>query len=390
MLPATNVDATGIVQWAARREAQGDLPKVVRRLVFGTLENVKRCEFRSGEGVQLGGWDGLTDVERGNTFVPDGISGWEMGTSQDIGTKANQDYENRRNDPCGLDPKLATFVFITPRRWKKKAEWVQEKGAEGVWREVRAYDADDLETWLENAPAVSNWFSVLLGLRPRGTIDLGSWWTDWATMTRPAVAPELVLAGRKSVRDKIHEWSRERASSLSLQAESRDEALAVFAASVIQLPDPEQEVLLSRSVVVNDEAALRQIATSPQSLILVPTFDDAQAIAYATRQGHRCVVGLGRSAGEVSRVLQIPRIAFKEAEDALVGAGVSKDEASRLATLARRSFVILRRKLAQIGAVEKPHFGARSKPDAETAVRNCRSSVTCTGDFLSVWPTRSQ
>jgi hypothetical protein len=35
------------------------------------------------------------------------------------------------------------------------------------------------------------------------------------------------------------------------------------------------------------------------------------------------------------------------------------------------------------GVVEKPHFGARSRPGAETAVRNCRSRVTCASVILS-------
>ena len=40
-------------------------------------------------------------------------------------------------------------------------------------------------------------------------------------------------------------------------------------------------------------------------------------------------------------------------------------------------------KTGDCGAVEKPHLGAKSKPDAETVVRNSRSSVTCTGVILS-------
>jgi hypothetical protein len=37
----------------------------------------------------------------------------------------------------------------------------------------------------------------------------------------------------------------------------------------------------------------------------------------------------------------------------------------------------------QIGAVEKPCFGADVRPHAEVAIRNRRSSVTCTGVILS-------
>jgi len=44
----------------------------------------------------------------------------------------------------------------------------------------------------------------------------------------------------------------------------------------------------------------------------------------------------------------------------------------------------IRGRIRDSGAVEKPHFGVKSKPDAETAVRNIRSSVTCAGVILSV------
>jgi len=44
---------------------------------------------------------------------------------------------------------------------------------------------------------------------------------------------------------------------------------------------------------------------------------------------------------------------------------------------------IYEREIRDSGAVEEPHLGARSRPDAETAVRNRRSSVTCTCVILS-------
>ena len=43
----------------------------------------------------------------------------------------------------------ATFVFVTPRNWPRKEVWATEKAAHEDWKDVRAYDADDLEQWLE-------------------------------------------------------------------------------------------------------------------------------------------------------------------------------------------------------------------------------------------------
>src|ERR1700685_1282485 len=42
-----------------------------------------------------------------------------------------------------------TFIFVTPRKWNAKDKWAKEKEALGEWESVRAYDASDLEQWLE-------------------------------------------------------------------------------------------------------------------------------------------------------------------------------------------------------------------------------------------------
>ena len=65
------------------------------------------------------------------------------------------------------------FVFLTPRRFNQKAEWAaeQRKSPHCLWRGVRAYDADDLEQWVESAPAgIQAWLGRKIGLRPEGVV----------------------------------------------------------------------------------------------------------------------------------------------------------------------------------------------------------------------------
>src|SRR5690348_12214477 len=149
MPPQTYIDATDLNLWANRTDASLLLPKLMRRLALGTVKNINFIGFRAGEGVFMGGWDGRLDVVSGNAFVPGGISVWEMGTDRGIKTKADQDYEKRKLDPLGYLPAETTYVFVTPRRWRDKDRWMIECKAEGVWKDVRAYDADDIEAWLE-------------------------------------------------------------------------------------------------------------------------------------------------------------------------------------------------------------------------------------------------
>src|SRR5688572_12312882 len=132
MKHALFVDATDLGVWAGRRDAQSDLPLVVRRLLQATLDQASRIDFPAGEGVQGEGWDGIVEAQVGNALVPAGVSAWEMGVGTKIKEKADADYKKRTKDPRGIDPAKSAFIFVTPRRWKAKTKWAGERKSEGT------------------------------------------------------------------------------------------------------------------------------------------------------------------------------------------------------------------------------------------------------------------
>ncbi|MBW1737656.1 MAG: hypothetical protein JRJ69_08895 [Deltaproteobacteria bacterium] len=166
------VEEKDITLWANQRNAQSLLPKLIRRLIIATVNHINRLNIRTGDGIQSKGWDGILEADEGPWLVPDGVSCWEFSTSDDKATKANSDYQKRSSDPGDIDPSQSTFIFVTPRRWSNKKNWQDTKREENVWHNVLAYDVDDIETWLEIAPAVHIWFSILLGKYPENAIDL--------------------------------------------------------------------------------------------------------------------------------------------------------------------------------------------------------------------------
>ena len=93
-----------------------------------TARGLRQVDFPADEAVRLAGWDGKVLAEEGAPFVPAGFSVWELGTSQDPRAKANDDYGKRTGNPLGIDPRQATFVFVTPRRWPGRDAWAVEKG----------------------------------------------------------------------------------------------------------------------------------------------------------------------------------------------------------------------------------------------------------------------
>src|SRR5690606_2649665 len=107
----------------------------------------------------------------------------------------------------------------------------------------------------------------------------------------------------------------------SIQAESREEALAVFAAALATLPEPLRGVSQSRTLVVGSETSWIQLRSSDAPLILALNFDDPKGLSRATRLGHHVFVPLGRSDAASADVISVPPIARDQAKTILEATG---------------------------------------------------------------------
>lgn len=86
------ITATDLNQWADRRDAEGKLPELIRRLIAGSVNKIDRMRFPSGDSVTGPGWDGtLLCTEGAPLFVPEGCSVWELTTEKSVPTKTQED-----------------------------------------------------------------------------------------------------------------------------------------------------------------------------------------------------------------------------------------------------------------------------------------------------------
>lgn len=343
-IPIRWVDATDLSQWAERRDAQGSMPELLTKLIRAAMGSAAKIEFPSDESVQFAGWDGTCGVEAGTEHIPNGWSGWEIGTQGNkITGKADDDYTKRTADPRGLNKAEASFVFVTPRRWAQKRKWAEAKRAEKDWRDVRAYDADDLVHWIELYPAVGHWLAVALGKRPVGVQQLVEAWEEWSLSTELPLSTDLILAGRDEEATKILRWLRDDPSVLSIQAEAPDEAIAFLYAAIGELPEPDRTAHYARSLIANDVEVARKLGDSLSPLIIV--LEDAEpglAQRLASR-GHHVFIALGPSVG-TGQALKLSRPPRDAIEHALVGMGFDRETHARtLARDAARSLAVLRR-----------------------------------------------
>jgi hypothetical protein len=347
------VTAVDLDQWSGSLNAQSTLPVLVRRLVLATA-SVTEIAMRGREGTLLPGWDGLVKATAEDPHVPTGTSAWEMGTSNDPRAKAQSDYKARTDNPLGVDPTTTTFLAVTSRIWRDRDDWRAARRSEGQWADVRAYDADDLETWLERAPSVHIWISELLGREPRDVRTPDRWWATWSSQTHPILPRAFLLAGRSTASD-LTEALAQSSQVITVNAPSKEEALAVICAVLAdEINDVDR--LAARSVVVSGAGAWDRLADSDASLVLIPTFEDPD-VATALSRGHRVVVPASRVVRSRGVEVKVGPLDQLKATEALTqAAGLGRETSDKYAAHARRNLLSLRRTIAVSPAFKRPSW----------------------------------
>jgi excisionase family DNA binding protein len=341
------VDASQLVQWAGTHDAQARFPELVRRLLAAT-PGITNISARTGDGVALPGWDGSAD-SADTSFLPDGKLRFEFGVGSKPKAKADADYEKRLE----ASPNAAelTFVFLTPRRWRDGGSWADDKANSGEFAGVRVLDADDIEGWLTETPAVHQWISEQLGRSPRDAQTLEQWWERFRSRTNPALPRELFVAGRDGQIASLKEFLGGPPGTLSVQTGSRDEALAFVA---VTLADADANNV-SPAVIVRSAAVWDRLLAHPGRATLIPLFEEPDLSGARDRRRH-VISPLGRDDIIIGTALSLPRPNRLEAVRAFEAAGLGHDQAYSLAALARRSMPALVRKLASDQAFAQPSW----------------------------------
>ncbi len=349
------ISSVDIDQWADSTHARGQLPELVRRLI-GATATLTQLAVRGADTSNFGGWDGAVNATQGNAWVPVGASRWEMGCSQNPLAKARGDFRERtRNTPAPEAAQL-DFVFVTPRIWAGKDVWKGEAEAAGHWHSVRAYDADDLASWLEAAGGVRLWFAESLGLSGPGIASVGAAWNIWRKQTRSPITVKALSTGRSRAVEQFAQAVAGTPSLLSLEADSIEEAVA-FACSQLVNSDHANSAVCVMAVdgwrYVDANSGIRVVIAA----------NSAVAAASAPREGVILVVpsafgnrALGPEASPTPDAVQIQlvRSDAHEFENALVELGEEAGDAARLSRTCGRSWTVYRRVRAVNPAVSTP------------------------------------
>lgn len=341
--------ASQLTQWPTTRarDAQEQFPELIRRLLVET-PGISSISVRSGDGVALPGYDGLSQAEK-TAYLPGGHLAFEFGVNKNPAQKATTDY----NDRAAQGQTDKTFVFITPRRWGGKEAWAEERRKQQIFADVCVLDADDLEGWLKASPAAHYWISEHLGLRPRDVQTLEDWWGRFSASTSPALPSALFTAGRAAQSEYLLAQLAGAPTLTVIESEWRQDCLAFVYAST-HSAEGQQSAEGRSTIVVSAIDIWNRILEQPGQANLIPLFDGA-SVSHALDRGHHVISVVDRADASRRGVdVQLRRADRPLAAEAFQSVGVEFRNADRLAVLARRSLPALARHLSHNPRFQRP------------------------------------
>lgn len=343
------IDAKHLAQWADSREAQAELPRLIRLLVWSGSATLQRVDFAAGESVALAGWDGTVEALTGDAFLPAGISGWELSADKGPGKKANRDYLKRTADPGDLCPAESTYVAVSLRRWAGRKKWENERQAEGIWKDVRAIDAVLLEQWIEQAPAVALWLQSLLGGRPPGLRSLSEEWLEYVLATEPPLTSEVLLCDRETAVTSLREWLSGPPSVREIEAETAEEVAAFVWAALHNFEDRWK----ARAIVLDHGESWAELAPRESGLLVILKAGSPGLPSRIQQAGSHVIVPVATRGVRSANRLKRPQ-AFQLSKSLEKSLGLAHGQAEGLANRSRGSLTALRRLIAASPPLARP------------------------------------
>ncbi len=347
------IKARKIEGWAdSQLEARTHLAVFLRKLVHSTGHDLRRVDFPGYDSAQRKGPDGFVEAGAATPWVPEGRSYWEFGTDEKPGVKAKSDYTARLTSVDADERANSTFVFVTPRNWPGKTVWEKQKSEAGDWKAVRAFDASDLEQWLEQSVPAQVWLAEQLALPISGYETLEQAWHRWADASEPHMTPEIFASSIAAYRGTFKVWLEKLSEKpFVVAADSRDEALAFLACL---FDDEELRQFKDLSAVFTSPATLRTLVASSVPFIPIVHSEDAERELVDAHRRLHCIVFRPRNAVDMEADIALDLLGYDAFEKALTAMGIEQGDVDRLARESGHSPTILRRRLSRNAAIRTP------------------------------------
>lgn len=355
--PFLNVQANDLVNWFTTTIlARTKLSVLLRTLIHSTGRDLQKVDFPGNDDAERAGWDGFIEASSGTPWIPSGASGWEFGVTADIKGKADGDFAKSIRAIKSSDRVNITFVFVTSRRWPGKAAWIAEMKAKKLWKDIRAYDASDLEQWMEQSLAAQTWFANQTDRPSNGVRTLERCWSDWTNVADPVLHSSLFATANEAWNGRIKSFlAKDGSDPLVIAADSVEEALA-FLSQVLVAPELEQHK--DRLLVFDQPGVLPKLAQGTTDFIAVAHTREVERELGPYSASLRTIVVYPRNATSAKPDIVLEPLGYEAFNKALEAMGKTRDEIVGLINASGRSLTVLRRQLSNIPAIRTPVWAA--------------------------------
>lgn len=379
--PFLEIKSTSIEDWASTGlKPRQRFAVLLRLLVNSTGTQLSKVCFPGNDDSEIPGADGEVECGQATPWIPNGQSLWEFGVNKDIKGKADGDFAKSVKALDVAERKAVTFVFVTPRCWSGKADWIKAQKKKKLWKDVRVYDASDLEQWLEQSIPAQVWFANETNQSAQGCKSLDQIWRDWAADCEPELKPSMfdsaVKAHRPSVKRLVE--TKPYNSGLIL-ADSRDEALA-FLSCVFSDDDEDLGHLRDKVVVFENAETLTKLANKVSNFVPVVMSREVEKSLAPYRNSLPSFLVYARNATSKEPDMLLDTLNYEDFDAALKNLGLERDRIDQLGRESGRSLTVLRRRLSKLDAIQKPDWST----DKEIA----RALVPAL--FAGVWRTDNE
>lgn len=349
-----SITSTNINEWANTINSREILPVLLRKLIHSTISEIEYIDFPGYDNSQQPGADGVLKVNGiKNGWIPEGKSHWEFGTNKNPQKKANNDFENKSKIESEEYRKDNTFVFVTPRKFLKKEQWIEEKRKENAWKDIKIIDNNDLEQWIETAPEVQIWLADKMSLKIEGFQSLEEAWEIWIRDTKPKFTEEMFKVYLYRFEDTFKNWLENKNKKvLSIASESKEESLG-FIYSMLNKNNLHS--YMDKVVIVNSKKAADQIKNINNNAILIVSDIESEKILN-NNIDKKLIIIKPNILNDSELDINLEILNFSEFQDSLEDLNLTFNEINNLAKYTGKSLTILRRQLTKNEAIKNPSW----------------------------------
>lgn len=299
------ITSTDLQNWKNTRESQQKLPLLIRRLIINNIgfQNIQFIDIPGGDSIWKPGVDGKIIPKVENMLgTANKMYVIEFGQTDDAYSKFKEDFAKRTKE-LNNQKTETVFVFITTHKWRSKLEIIEkikkEEPGSNLWSEIKTFDADDIETWLDHDFATTAWLSDILGKASNGIKSFDSELKQWKHSTKIAIDEDIILARQNLYSHEINQWLQSDKGILKIQSESKKESMLFLMASLLKSPFNQNTIdsIKSQIIIIENISSWQLITenhTQSKKLILISDFGIPDNLGILIDKGFKIFIPLSK------------------------------------------------------------------------------------------------